>query len=226
MQFLVGTFESVTARHSLPAGGASPPSRYNPHDAVHTAAFYLCDSGAPSDLRAAIFAYNRADWYVDQVLDQAARYRTPDAPGGGCHSPATTNRTAAQVIAFACAQLGQPYVWGGNGPDVNGGWDCSGLTQAAYRSAGIALPRTTYDQVHTGTPIPEDRLAPGDLVFYGTAADVHHVGIYLGGGQMIHAPTFDEPVQTSPYRWAQDDFYTATRPATGSPAHADSRAAG
>ncbi|BDT85618.1 transglycosylase SLT domain-containing protein [Nocardia cyriacigeorgica] len=224
MQFLAATFESVTARHPLPAGGANPPSRYNPSDAIHAAAFYLCDSGAPADLHAAIFAYNHADWYVNQVLDQAARYRATDPSGGDCHTAPPPNPTAAQVISFACAQLGQPYVWGGNGPEVNGGWDCSGLTQAAYRSAGISIPRTTYDQVHTGTPISEDQLAPGHLVFYGTAADVHHVGIYLGGGHMVHAPTFDEPVQISPYRWAEDDFYTATSPITGSPSHADSRA--
>ncbi|WP_280422429.1 bifunctional lytic transglycosylase/C40 family peptidase [Nocardia carnea] len=225
MQFLAATFESVTARHPLPAGGANPPSRYNPHDAIHAAAFYLCDSGAPADLHAAVVAYNHADWYVDQVLDQAARYRAPEPAGGGdCDPRLATNHAAAQVILFACAQLGLPYVWGGNGPEVNGGWDCSGLTQAAYRSAGISIPRTTYDQVHTGTPITEDQLAPGDLLFYGTAANVHHVGIYLGSGQMVHAPTFDEPVQVSPYRWT--DFYTATRPASGSPAQADSRAAG
>ncbi|WP_040837211.1 C40 family peptidase [Nocardia brevicatena] len=222
MQFLAATFESVTTRHRLPAGGASPPSRYHPSDAIHAAAFYLCDSGAPADLHAAIFAYNHADWYVDQVLDQAARYRAPDTHSGDCHPQVATSHAAAQVISFACAQLGQPYVWGGNGPDVNGGWDCSGLTQAAYRSAGISLPRTTYDQVHTGEPVAEDQLLPGDLLFYGTASDVHHVGIYLGGGQMVHAPTFDQPVQISPYRWSQDDFYTATRPTDSAPTHADS----
>ncbi|WP_063062196.1 C40 family peptidase [Nocardia sienata] len=225
MQFLASTFDAVTTRHRLPAGGESPPSRYNPHDAVHAAAFYLCDSGAPADLRAAIFAYNHADWYVDQVLDQAARYGATDTPGGGdCHTQTGTNRAAAQIISFACAQLGQPYVWGGNGPELSGGWDCSGLAQAAYRSAGIALPRTTYDQVHTGPTVPEAGLASGDLLFYGTAVDVHHVGIYLGSGQMIHAPTFDEPVQISPYRWTGDDFYTATRPSNGSPTHTEPRA--
>ncbi|NKY26248.1 C40 family peptidase [Nocardia gamkensis] len=222
MQFLAATFDSVVARHPLPAGGASTPSRYNPSDAIHAAAFHLCDSGAPGDLRAAIFAYNHADWYVDQVLDQAARYRATDTSGGDCHTASSPSATAAQVISFACAQLGLPYVWGGNGPDANGGWDCSGLTEAAYRAAGISIPRTTYDQVHTGAPVSEDQLLPGDLVFYGTAADVHHVGIYLGGGQMVHAPTFNEPVQISAYRWSGDDYYTATRP---TPAHDDSRAA-
>ncbi|MGV9725671.1 C40 family peptidase [Nocardia beijingensis] len=221
MQFLAPTFDSVVVRHPLPAGGASPSSRYNASDAIHAAAFYLCDSGAPGDLRAAIWAYNHADWYVDQVLDQAARYRATVPSGGDCQTASPPNPTAAQVISFACAQLGLPYVWGGNGPDVNGGWDCSGLTQAAYRAAGIFIPRTTDDQVHTGTPVSEDRLAPGDLLFYGTAADVHHVGIYRGGGQMVHAPTFNEPVQISSYRWSGDDFYAATRP---TPAHDDSRA--
>ncbi|MGW0330161.1 C40 family peptidase, partial [Nocardia sp. NPDC003183] len=224
MQFLAPTFDSVTARHPLPAGGASPPSRYNPSDAVHAASHYLCDSGAPEDMYSAIFAYNHADWYVNDVLAQAARYRATDTDtsGGDCHTASPPNPTAAQVISFACAQLGLPYVWGGNGPDVNGGWDCSGLTQAAYRAAGISIPRTTYDQVYTGTTVSEDQLTPGDLLFYSTAGDVHHVGIYLGDGQMVHAPTFNEPVQVSPYRWSGDDFYTATRP---TPAHDDSRAA-
>lgn len=220
MQFLAPTFDSVVARHPLPAGGASPPSRYNPSDAIHAAAFYLCDSGAPEDMYSAIWAYNHADWYVNDVLARAARYRATDTSGGDC-TTASPNPTAAQVISFACAQLGLPYVWGGNGPDVNGGWDCSGLTQAAYRAAGISIPRTTYDQVHTGTTVSENQLAPGDLLFYSTAGDVHHVGIYLGGGQMVHAPTFNEPVQVSPYRWEGDDYYTATRP---TPAHDDSRA--
>ncbi|WP_433754709.1 NlpC/P60 family protein [Nocardia sp. CA-135398] len=220
MQFLEPTFEGVVARHRLPAGGASPPSRYNPSDAIHAAAHYLCDSGAPADLRAAIFAYNHADWYVDQVLDQAARYRATTGSGGGdCRSIAAKSPAVAQAISFACGQLGQPYVWGGNGPEVNGGWDCSGLTQAAYRASGITLPRTTYDQIHTGPRIPENQLAPGDLVFYGTTDNnVHHVGLFLGGGRMVHAPDVGQPVQVSDYRWRGDDYYAATRPAAIPPA--------
>lgn len=227
MQFLGPTFQGVVARHRLPDGGASPPTRYNPSDAIHAAAHYLCDSGAPADLRAAIFAYNHADWYVDQVLDQAARYRATTGSGGGeCHTVAAASPAAAQAISFACGQLGQPYVWGGNGPAINGGWDCSGLTQAAYTAAGITLPRTTYDQIHTGPRITENQLTPGDLVFYGTADNnVHHVGLYLGAGKMLHAPTFNEPVQISDYRWRGDDYYAATRPAAiPAAAQSDSRA--
>ncbi|MBV7706500.1 C40 family peptidase [Nocardia nova] len=212
MQFLAPTFGAVTTRHQLPAGGASPPSRYNPSDAVHAAAYYLCDSGAPADLHQAIFTYNHSDTYVAQVLDQAARYRTTATPeNSDCHADGTTDVAAAQAIAFACGQLGQPYVWGGNGP-ADGGWDCSGLTKAAYAAAGITLPRTTYDQVHVGPRIPENQLQPGDLLFYGTAANVHHVGLYLGAGHMIHAPDVGQPVQISPYRYTGDDYYGATRP--------------
>jgi hypothetical protein len=92
--------------------------------------------------------------------------------------------TINNVLAYAEAQLGQPYLWGGEGA---GGFDCSGLTQAAYKAAGVALPRTAQQQyaavTHVGTP------AVGDLVFYGTSAsDVEHVGIYLGNGKMLDAP--------------------------------------
>jgi len=83
MQQLQSTWDAIIARHPIPAGGTTPPSRYNPHDAIWAAAFYLCDSGADrGQLRAAIFAYNHANWYVDQVLAQAARYAAPPAPAG------------------------------------------------------------------------------------------------------------------------------------------------
>ncbi len=77
MQFLQPTFDSVVAQHPPPPGGSTPPSRYNPHDAIYTAAAYLCDSGARDgrDIYAAIYAYNHADWYVRKVLDQANAYK-------------------------------------------------------------------------------------------------------------------------------------------------------
>ncbi|QBS41340.1 bifunctional lytic transglycosylase/C40 family peptidase [Nocardia sp. CS682] len=212
MQFLAPTFDAVVARHPMPPGGASPPSRYDASDAIHAAAFYLCDSGAPTDLYAAIFAYNHADWYVTQVLEQAARYQHHQpAAGGDCYDIQASNPYAYNAIAFACAQLGQPYVWGGDGP-AEGGWDCSGLTKAAYATAGIGLPRTAAEQFYAGMPVLEDHLQPGDLVYYGTATDIHHVGIVLGAGLMINAPTFNQPVQIEPYRYLGDDYFGATRP--------------
>ncbi|WP_306356767.1 MULTISPECIES: bifunctional lytic transglycosylase/C40 family peptidase [unclassified Nocardia] len=217
MQFLAPTFDGVIAAHQLPAGGATPPSRYNPSDAVHAAAYYLCDSGAPGDMYAAIFAYNHADWYVRDVLDQAARYRTTVPEGSGdCADTADAGRAAA-VLAFACAQLGQPYVWGGNGPEASGGWDCSGLTKAAFATVGIPLPRVAHDQYYAGPVISEDQLRPGDLVFYGTADNLHHVGLYLGGGKMINAPTFGIPVRIQDYRYPGDDFFGATSPINQNP---------
>lgn len=209
MQFLAPTFDSVATRHPLPAGGATPPSRYNPSDAIYAAAYYLCDSGAPADLHAAIFTYNHADWYVNEVLDQAAHYRSQTPTGTGDCGGIDGTGGASVVLAFACAQLGQPYVWGGDGPEVNGGWDCSGLTKAAYARAGIALPRTAADQYHAGPAIDESQLRPGDLVFYGTAANIHHVGLFLGAGKIINAPTFGIPVRIQDLHYPGDDYYGA-----------------
>jgi cell wall-associated NlpC family hydrolase len=90
---------------------------------------------------------------------------------------------AAKAIAFARAQVGKPYVWGAAGP---GSYDCSGLTQAAWRAAGVTLPRATTDQVNAGTTVPLADAQPGDLVFF--HADSSHVGVYVGDGLMIHAP--------------------------------------
>jgi hypothetical protein len=115
MQLLQTTFAAVLARHRLPPGGSVPPSRYDPHDAIHAAALELCDNGAPINLRAAIFAYNHSTAYVADVLAQAARYRqtgpirtrwpaeqatVPDPSGTGGH---VTPRTAALYRALAAA---------------------------------------------------------------------------------------------------------------------------
>ncbi|WP_330306796.1 MULTISPECIES: NlpC/P60 family protein [unclassified Streptomyces] len=90
---------------------------------------------------------------------------------------------AAKAIAFARAQIGKPYVWGATGP---GSYDCSGLTQAAWKAAGVTLPRVTTDQVNAGTTVSLSDAQPGDLVFF--YDDVSHVGLYIGNGMMIHAP--------------------------------------
>jgi hypothetical protein len=202
MQFLQATFDGVVARHTIPPGGQNPPSPWNKHDAIHAAMFYLCDSGARDgrDLRGAIFAYNHANWYVDKILTQAAQYARMQ--------PVTPSEAAAKAIAFASAQIGLPYVWGGNGPqDGDAGFDCSGLTTAAYTSAGIALPRTAHTQYHATTRVTQAELQPGDLVFYGNPnTKIHHVGLYIGNSQMIDAPTFGKLVGIHPIRYHGDDF--------------------
>ncbi|WP_028812295.1 C40 family peptidase [Streptomyces flavidovirens] len=112
---------------------------------------------------------------------------TGTAPGPGTGTGAgSTDAYAAKaekVLAFARAQIGKPYVWGAAGPSS---YDCSGLTQGAWKAAGVALPRTTWDQVNVGTRVATDNLRPGDLVFF--YDHISHVGVYIGGGKMIHAP--------------------------------------
>jgi cell wall-associated NlpC family hydrolase len=90
---------------------------------------------------------------------------------------------ADKALAFARAQIGKPCVWGAMGP---GSYDCSGLTQAAWKAAGVTLPRTAHDQATAGAPVALADARPGDLVFF--HADASHVGVYLGNGMMIHAP--------------------------------------
>ncbi|WP_405772575.1 NlpC/P60 family protein [Streptomyces sp. NBC_01538] len=113
----------------------------------------------------------------------------PSAGSSASQTPATTvpassyATKADKALAFARAQVGKPYVWGAAGPDS---YDCSGLTQAAWRAAGVTLPRTTYDQVNAGTTVSLSDIQPGDLVFF--YDDISHVGLYLGNGMMIHAP--------------------------------------
>ncbi|WP_410593582.1 NlpC/P60 family protein [Amycolatopsis sp. lyj-23] len=220
MQSKSATFDGVIARHQIPPGGASPPSRYNPHDAIYAAAFMLCDDGVRrGDLRAAIFAYNHADWYVKQVIDQAKQYADAAATvgTGDCNAIQATNAVAVAAINYACGQRGLPYVWGGNGPQGgHAGFDCSGLTKAAYAAAGVTLPRTAQTQFNTGPHVPPGQpLLPGDLVFYGTPNNIHHVGLYIGGGSMVDAPDFGQVVKVQPYRYNGDDYAGATRP-TGS----------
>ncbi|WP_055752584.1 MULTISPECIES: C40 family peptidase [Frankia] len=96
---------------------------------------------------------------------------------------------------------------------AEGGFDCSGLTRAAYLAAGIDLPRTAQTQYEAGSVVPpREPLQIGDLVFYGTASNIHHVAIYIGDGQMITAPGRKKVVKIAPYRWQKDDYFGATRP--------------
>ncbi len=128
---------------------------------------------------------------------------------------AAPNPAAASAIVFAARQLGLPYVWGGNGPSKgDAGYDCSGLTMAAYASAGISIPRTATDQYRHGVSVPLSSLRPGDLVFYGNDTFAHHVGIYVGSangsGVILDAPKNGAVVRFDTL--AADDLFAATRP--------------
>ncbi|MER7712845.1 C40 family peptidase, partial [Streptomyces werraensis] len=100
---------------------------------------------------------------------------------------------AAAAVAAARSALGRPYVWGANGPS---GFDCSGLTQWAYAQAGVALPRTSQAQRDAGRQVPLSEARPGDLVLY--RSDASHVAMYMGNGQVIHAPYPGAPVRYDP----------------------------
>ncbi len=111
----------------------------------------------------------------------------PTVVAGGAHPAAST------AIGAAMANRGVPYLWGGT--DAVHGFDCSGLVQHAYRMAGVELPRVSRDQARMGVEVPSlDQAQPGDLVAFGQPT-VNHIGIYVGNGQMIHAPRTGEVVQ-------------------------------
>lgn len=120
---------------------------------------------------------------AEQAAKEEASKEDSGTGTGGTGSDSGYATKAEKVLAFARAQIGKPYVWGATGPSS---YDCSGLTQAAWKAAGVDLPRTTWDQVEVGTRVATADLQPGDLVFF--YDDISHVGIYKGDGMMIHAP--------------------------------------
>lgn len=200
MQFLRSTFTRyATLATGRPADAT--PSPDNAWDAIYSATRLLCENaGDEGDLEAAVYSYNHSDEYVETVFAHAAAY----GMFGSFPSPeATANGVAGQtvpgspdaVVTAAASVIGTPYVWGGASPET--GFDCSGLVQWSYAQAGVAVPRTTADQVHIGVPVSVNQIAPGDLVFTRGGRPAHdygHVAIYVGGGKVIVAPRTGEDV--------------------------------
>ena len=107
--------------------------------------------------------------------------------------PVVAGSQAAQIaVDTALAQRGKPYVWAAAGPDS---FDCSGLVMYAYAAAGVSLPHSSRMQAGIGQSVSRDQLQPGDLVFF--YSPISHVGIYIGNGQMVHAPTSGDVVKVS-----------------------------
>ncbi|MEU8951606.1 NlpC/P60 family protein [Streptomyces sp. NPDC048489] len=206
-QFLPSTWSAI-GKDANDDGTADP---HNADDAALGAAVYLCGGGRNlaqrSQLKSAIWQYNHSDAYVADVLGWVDQYTAAaQAPDLG-----TVTGKARDVLAAALSQRGVPYSWGGgnaagasygiccspSGKSGTGikGFDCSGLTTYAFAGAGIRLPRTAAAQAGAGRRIPASAgtggLAAGDLVFfaYATGFDstIYHVGIYVGGGQMVNA---------------------------------------
>ncbi|MFF0306701.1 NlpC/P60 family protein [Streptosporangium sp. NPDC004379] len=220
MQFLIGTWGGK-AKIKIPSkfnGYASDGDGdgwadvYNPADAILGAAKMLKRNGAPEDVRRSLFVYNRAWWYVDQVMEIARRYAedgavaVPPQAEPACDEPlvqAAPSEAVAQILQYALAQRGKPYVWGGTGPDA---FDCSGIIYMAYRSAGLTIPRTTFGQWPFGVRVDAGEEQPGDLVFFnagpGTSANnPGHVGMVVSPGKMVEARcTLCGPIKVTTYR--------------------------
>jgi cell wall-associated NlpC family hydrolase len=201
---------------------------YDPADAIAGAAKYLVAHGVQQNVQAAIFAYNHADWYVEEVLSWASTYATGGfsvgdvsqgstavvaAAGGGgqnCNensqlaSFVAPNVTVSDAVAYAEAQLGKPYLFGGTGPAA---FDCSGLVMMAYRSAGVTIPRTSETEYAQLPHVTAAKVEPGDLVFFagadGTPTAPGHVGLVIGKNLMIEAYATGTPVRVSAFGTAQ-----------------------
>jgi cell wall-associated NlpC family hydrolase len=210
MQFLASTWQ----QYGLSASGSGTPDRWNPADAIVSAANFLKQNGAPDNIEQAVFAYNHSQAYVQQVLAWANLYANaynanPTAAASAIGTGAGSSAAQA-AVAYALAQLGTPYLWGGEGA---GGFDCSGLVQAAYAAAGVALPRVAQAQYDAtaANAVSLDQLQPGDLVFFGASLTaITHVGIVVSPGEMVDAPHTGADVRIESYAWP--DLVAATQP--------------
>jgi cell wall-associated NlpC family hydrolase len=199
MQFLSTTW-ATWGRLAPDRPPEASPNTQNAWDSIYSAAAYLCGGRATlDDLHDAVLRYNHSESYFEQVMAKATEYGL----GSGPSTDATTlHGSGDAVVAAAMTQLGVPYVWGGETPGV--GFDCSGLVLWAYAQIGVALPRTTTEQVLVGIPITNvDDLRPGDLIFTrsvrnGEVIDLGHVAIYAGGGMEIVAPKTGDVVSLKP----------------------------
>ncbi|AVT31166.1 glycoside hydrolase [Plantactinospora sp. BC1] len=142
---------------------------------------------------------------------EAAEQRIGATIGSDSVAGMMAHPKARAAMRYALAQRGDPYLWGAEGPDR---FDCSGLMLASYLSVGKRIPRVSRDQ-YNGTrnqSVAREALLPGDLIFFASGSSwtsIHHVGMYIGGGKMVHSPTTGDVVKVSTVWWSR--FYAATR---------------
>ncbi|MFK0190100.1 NlpC/P60 family protein [Kitasatospora sp. NPDC090308] len=227
-QFMPGSWDAF----SVDGDGDGKRDVWNPLDAIASAASYDCllakqVSNVPGDRQANMLAaynagpgavsqyrgvppYKETQGYVRSIQALARSFTAPADPG----VQLALSKEAAGAIWFAQGKLGTDYLWGGTGQSwEDGRFDCSGLTQAAFRAVGIELPRVANDQWYAGPHPSRDQLRPGDLVFFANDLEdprtIHHVGLYVGGGYMIDAPHTGAKVRYDTI--AQKDYIGATR---------------
>ena len=197
MQFLPATW----ARYGVDGDGDSRADIHNDADSVMSAANYLTATGVTAGVdgvRRAIFAYNHADWYVNDVLHYAAAYGGGLVPGdpsdcgpggeGNPNLPPIDDANIQAMLRWAQSHVGDPYLFGANGPHA---WDCSSFTQAAYAQIGIDIPRTASAQRNwlaagNGYRVPPGHEQPGDLLFTDS---------YLGPNQIGHVMLVYDPAR-------------------------------
>ncbi|QES20858.1 peptidase P60 [Streptomyces venezuelae] len=224
-QFIPGTW----AGHGIDGDGDGDRDIWDPKDAIPSAASYDCElagyvKNVPGDpANNMLAAYNAGAYRVIKYrgvppISETQNYvriiRSLEKSFARPVGRVDPSRQAAGAIHYAQGKLGTPYLWGGTGTAAQGGrFDCSGLTQAAYLSVGIELPRVANDQYNAGPHPSREELLPGDLVFFSddltNSRAIRHVGIYVGGGYMIDAPRTGAVIRFT--RIDTPDYFGATR---------------
>ncbi|MFB7836452.1 NlpC/P60 family protein [Streptomyces sp. NPDC057680] len=224
-QFIPGTW----AGHGVDGDGDGDRDIWDPKDAIPSAASYDCElagyvKNVPGDPASNMLAAYNAGAYrvikhggvppISETRNYVRIIKSLEKSFAQPVGRVDPSRQAASAIHYAQGKLGTPYLWGGTGTAAqNGRFDCSGLTQAAYESVGIRLPRVANDQYNAGPHPSREELLPGDLVFFSddltNSRAIRHVGIYVGGGYMIDAPRTGAVIRFD--RIDTPDYFGATR---------------